>query len=145
MATPTVLDTPCLPWWGTLMNKGYGTTWDRAERREVLAHRFVYEQAFGSIPDGLFVLHRCDNPPCVNPEHLFLGDTRDNAIDMVRKGRHRGGARRGEANHFAKLTDAQVAVLRADRTAGMTQRALARKYGVGQSQVWRILRGESRS
>jgi hypothetical protein len=125
------------------MNKGYGTVHGGTKKQ--LAHRMVYEEAIGPIPAGLFVLHRCDNPPCVNPDHLFLGDTRTNALDMVAKGRRRGGARRGEANHFAKLTNDQVIALRADRESGMTQRALAGKYGVGQAQVWRILHGESRA
>lgn len=52
------------------------------------AHRFGWTLANGEIPPGMCVLHRCDNPPCVNPTHLFLGDRRDNAIDMIAKGRH---------------------------------------------------------
>lgn len=145
---PTPLDTPCIEWHGPRMRTrerevGYGTIGGGNSKK--LAHRVAYEQAFGPIPSGRMVLHRCDNPPCVSPDHLFLGDHASNARDMVAKGRHRGGARSGERNHFAKLSDADVARLRADREAGMTQRAAARKYGIGQTQAWRITHGHSRA
>jgi hypothetical protein len=66
--------------------KGYGLI--RFGGRKRGAHRLSYETWVGPIPDGLFVLHRCDNRRCINPDHLFLGTARDNAVDMVRKGRH---------------------------------------------------------
>lgn len=57
-------------------------------RRTQYHHRLVWEECFGPIPEGMFVLHHCDNPPCINPEHLFLGDHTANMRDMVSKGRH---------------------------------------------------------
>lgn len=65
---------------------GYGII--KREGRNWKAHRWAYTQAHGPIPDGMWVLHRCDNRPCVNPDHLFLGDAKANAEDMVSKGRH---------------------------------------------------------
>jgi hypothetical protein len=77
-------ETGCHLWTGTLIPGGYG-------RVHVAAHRLAYQLANGPIPGGMLVLHRCDNPPCCNPEHLFLGSPQDNMTDKVRKGRCRNG------------------------------------------------------
>ena len=81
----------CIEWTGAANQYGYGRR--QWKGRVVYVHRLAYEQAHGPIPPGLFVLHRCDNPPCYNPDHLFLGTQRDNLQDMSRKGRsiHRCG------------------------------------------------------
>ena len=76
----------CWEWTGSKNDKGYGRVY--ADRDEKRAHRAMWEQAHGPVPDGLWVLHRCDNPPCVNPDHLFLGTPLDNVRDMMAKGRH---------------------------------------------------------
>lgn len=72
----------CVEWAGLRFRDGYGRVGSKQ------AHRVAWEQTYGPIPEGLFVLHRCDNRPCVNPEHLFLGTNTDNMQDMVAKGRH---------------------------------------------------------
>jgi len=83
-----------------------------ADGQRVMAHRFSWELHFGPIPDGLLVCHKCDNPPCVRPDHLFLGTHKDNAADKVSKGRQtRCGANnyhRGEDHYAARLTAADV-------------------------------------
>ncbi len=75
----------CWLWLGAT-NTRYGMFW--CGGRQVKAHRFSWEMVHGPIPDGLLVCHRCDNPPCVNPSHLFLGSMSDNILDAVAKGRH---------------------------------------------------------
>ena len=79
----------CWLWLGTCRGDGYGLT-KTEDRKTIGSHRMAYLLTYGEIPDGLLVLHKCDNPPCVNPEHLFLGTHQDNRDDMLKKGRNRG-------------------------------------------------------
>lgn len=97
-----------------------------------MAHRIVYRNFVGE-PGNLCVLHRCDNPRCVNPDHLFLGTRTDNSIDKVQKNRQSKGE---TANH--KLREEQVREIRCLVEAGEKQRKIAEKYGVHQSAVSRI-------
>jgi len=129
----------CWVWTGHLNNKGYG----RINRNKIIvyAHRLAYELAFGSIPSGMEVLHRCDTPACVNPSHLFLGTQADNNRDCREKGRHSCGVRpRGEGHGGAKLTEAKVLEIRRAYEAGeMSQRQLATAFGVLRRSIMFIL------
>lgn len=122
---------------------GYGVLGLKKENRQVMAHRFAYELLVGPIPDGLFVLHRCDNPPCVNPDHLFLGTQKDNLDDMTQKGRRRWADNRGSRNGNAKLSDAQVEEIRSLYPA-CTQQQIADRFGIGQTYVSALARGKMR-
>lgn len=103
------------------------------------AHRAAWIAANGPIPDGLYVLHRCDNRRCVNPEHLFLGTHSDNMKDAAAKGRLPQHCLRGTDNPHAKLTEAQVLEVYALAHEGrMTQQQIADAYGIGRRRVGKI-------
>lgn len=129
----------CWIWRGKKNSDGYGEL--QVGLRIEKAHRFAYRREFGEIPFGMEICHRCDNPACVRPGHLFLGSHSDNMRDMVAKGRDRQPCRRGEKHGAAKLTDSQAVAIRSDRRA---QSAIAREYGVSQSLVSMIQRGRVR-
>ncbi len=109
----------CWEWLGSFFADGrYGSC--HVEARHWLAHRFAYAESRGCIPEGTFVCHRCDNPRCCNPAHLFLGTPAENSADMVQKGRSRTDAQRGERNGSRKLTEGWVRTIRALRAAGLS-------------------------
>ena len=101
-------------------------------------HRAAWLVTFGEIPAGMFVCHRCDNPPCCNPDHLFLGAHRDNMRDMRAKGRGRGA--QGSTNANSKLTAEQVAELRRRRLNGESCTALGREFGITPQYVGQLER-----
>ncbi len=130
-------DGDCWRWTGARDDKGYGRIY--LEGKFWLAHRFSHTIHFGEIPIGMFVCHHCDNPPCVNPEHLFLGTPRDNMIDCGAKGRIRCGDRNGERHPMVKLTEADVIGIR--NSVGFTQRQLSGIYGVARQTISDIRTG----
>src|SRR5690606_13418664 len=108
------------------------------------AHRVSYVLTHGSIPPGISVLHRCDNPPCVNPSHLFLGTPADNYNDMVSKGRD--VKLRGEDTSWSTLTEDDVREIRRTyipRHREFGGRALARKYGVTSGAIYQVIKRSS--
>lgn len=134
----------CVVWTGARCRDGYGNirVGHGTQRRMVGAHRVSWELHVGPIPEGKHVLHRCDNPPCVRPEHLFLGTHRDNFLDAAAKGRL--GKARGEDHGRSRLHNADVARMRClAATRGLSCRSLSRRFGVSKSTVARILKGES--
>lgn len=128
----------CWEWTAALGTTGYGVVTVRG--RKQTAPRVAYELTMGPIPAGVCVLHRCDNRRCVRPNHLYLGSYRDNALDRESRGRShdRGGVRNGRA----RVSAAEVRQLRELRGA-VTQEALARRFGISQTQVGAIQRGIS--
>ncbi len=132
----------CWEWRGSRMSAGYGVfslTTDRSHRN-VRAHRLAWELSHGEIPPGLLVCHRCDNPGCVRPAHLFLGSVRDNARDMVSKGR--GPRAKGELNNAAKLTAEGVRQIRTLLALGISQAWVHRAFGISSGNVSRIANGK---
>jgi hypothetical protein len=128
-------DGDCWLWTASLTRGGYGQF---PLRKGVIrrAHRIAWELENGPVPNGLWVLHRCDNPPCVRPSHLFLGTPKDNSADMTAKGRHNTPL--GSARPAARLSEADVITIRAARANGETGAALARRYGVHRSSIYHI-------
>jgi hypothetical protein len=155
----------CWTWTGTRSRQGYG--FFKLRGRMLKAHRCSYALTYGEIPDDLFVCHRCDNPTCVRPDHLFLGTARDNTMDRDQKGRtargDRNGARlhpesfrrgkgyftdrglhpqQGEANGRAMLTEEDVGEIRALLAQGtLSQATVAAKYSVSPSTIREIAAG----
>lgn len=127
----------CWLWLGSLDSSGYGNLGYQGRRR--LAHRLAWELARGDLPEGLHVLHVCDEPRCCNPEHLRLGTHADNMGDMARKGR----SLRGDRSPQAKLTAEQVRGVFKRRAEGATQSAIARDLCVDKSCISRILGGKA--
>lgn len=103
----------------------------------IYAHRFSWELHNGPIPNGLFVLHKCDVPSCVNPSHLFLGTHADNMDDRNKKQRQT----RGEKHPRAKLTEPDIKLIREMRHCGKTQQSIADFFEVSRSAVRNILNG----
>ena len=126
----------CHVWTGALMPNGYGQIKRPGERRQFYAHRLAWLIHKGPIPDGVSVLHRCDNRACVSVEPLFLGTQQANMQDMKEKGRHLYGQRNTEA----KLTTEQVLGIRALKGI-LTQKEIATKFDISQGKGSRIMRG----
>ena len=111
---------------------GYPQIEHRGRRKYV--HRFVFEDAYGPVPHGINVCHSCDNPPCINPEHLYLGTQADNCADASKRGR----TTIGEKNRHAKLTCADVEAVRA--AAGTaTQKIIAEQFGISRRTVGQVI------
>ena len=129
----------CWPWTGRKLPDGYGRLTIR--NRKWLAHRLAWTLTFGDIPAGLDVCHKCDNPGCCNPDHLFLGTHLDNMRDKVAKGR--ASALMGEDCPTAKLTNAAVIEIRRLRAEGWTLIRLGERFNTHLSNISLICRGKA--
>ncbi len=120
-------DAGCWEWEGSRNRQGYG------ECKGKPAHRVAWAITNGEIPAGMLVCHRCDNPPCCNPAHLFLGTPADNQADAARKGRK-----------DQKLSRGAVAEIRALAARGIPHKNIAQMYGISPKTVWKIAAGVAR-
>ena len=122
----------CWTWHGTLNGHGYGQFY--MQHKRFPAHRASWLLSFGDIPEGLFVLHRCDNPLCVRPDHLFLGTHKDNMRDMQNKGRRGRPPRvvnQGMADEIRRLAG-----------TGARRKDIAERFGISWRHVCAIIRGD---
>lgn len=156
----------CWFWTGGTNNMGYGMIGESVKPyRHTLAHRLSFELANGNIPQGMFVLHACDTPACVRPDHLSLGTQTDNMQDATQKGRVRKGAShpshlrpetvahgdrhgahthpesvpKGSARPNAKLTEDQVCEIRTAREAGELLASIAERFRLNKVTVWAVV------
>lgn len=131
----------CWEWTNAKNPKGYGVFCvDKKTNNNEQAHRVSYRLHYGEIPDLLKVLHRCDNPSCVRPDHLFLGTDGDNMRDKVAKDRQH----KGEKSPISKLTNAQVIEIRKRHAVGdISQSQLAREYGICHQTMGSLINGET--
>jgi hypothetical protein len=133
-------DDECWEWQSAKLLRGYGKL--RIGKTKKSAHRFSYELHKGEIPKGMCVCHSCDNPPCCNPKHLWLGTTRENTQDMIKKGR--GVYASGEKSGVSKLTQKQVNEIRELYKIGKyTHRKLAEKFNVVKGTITFILQNKT--
>jgi hypothetical protein len=131
--------TGCIEWTGARNNYGYGRI--RHAGGLVLTHRLAYELKHGPIPPGMEVCHKCDNPPCVNEDHLCLDTHAGNMADRDSKGR--GNQPKGEKHGNAKLTEASVLEIRRRIATGELQRVIAKDFGISRPVVGQISRGQT--
>lgn len=117
--------TGCLVWQKCTVQKGYGQI--RCDGRYTTTHRVAYRAAYGEIPDGMCVLHKCDNPACCEPTHLFLGTNKENIEDKVKKGRA-----------GKKLTFSDACEVKRMITYKIPQKEIAEHFSVNQSLISRI-------
>lgn len=124
----------CIEYEGSKDGDGYGMFSIRGY--QIRAHRYAYMQHYGDIPDGLIVMHKCDNPSCINPEHLILGTIADNNKDRDNKGHQT--PMRGPSNGNAWLTERQIPLLIADmKKRDLTVVEICAKYKIGKSTAYR--------
>lgn len=130
----------CWPWQASTWKKGYGRFYVNS-RLVLPAHRAQMMLLVGAIPADIEVCHTCDNPVCVNPKHLFLGTTKDNAADKVAKGR--AASAPGEKNHFAKLSPENVIFIRSKQRSSREFGDLSRQFGVSEGAIRFAYSGET--
>ncbi len=138
--SPPMQGTGCIEWMGGRTSAGYGGVWLNGE--SMYAHRLAFIGAGNHIPKGMCVCHRCDNPACCNPYHLFAGTKLDNNRDCLAKGRMPNrDVPKGEKQHLAKLTKDDVLEIRS--RPWENQYDLAKEFGVSQHTIWAVLRNRT--
>ncbi len=128
----------CWIWIASCAGMGYGQIKLPGERRQIYAHRLSYLIHKGPLPEGKHICHTCDNPKCVNPDHLFVGTSQDNHDDMTKKKRHTYGQR----SATAKITEEQARQVLGMVGLGIKQNVIAKTFGLSQVQISRIKLGK---
>jgi len=124
----------CWEWFGPKHRQGYGY------HKQTMAHRYSYQLYKGAFPKELHVCHSCDNPSCVNPDHLRVGTKSENTKDAIERGQHKIG----ENSVKAKLSNIDVAIIRASLEAGISGKVLADKFNVCEATISKIKIGNGR-
>ncbi len=132
-------ETGCLDWTGSCLPKGYGNC--TIKGKWVRSHRAIYELINGPIPNGLHCLHKCDNPRCCEISHLFLGTNKDNVIDKMKK--NRCSRPLGSANHFAKINENLVVLIKKQLEKGVLNSSICNEFGVSKYVVSQIKTGRT--
>lgn len=132
----------CWPWTASCRGNGYGR-FKIEPRVSVATNRLAWALHNQKDPGPMLVCHSCDNPPCCNPGHLWLGTVRDNNADKIEKGRGRTGPQDGEQNGAAKLSALQVETIKAMIRAGKNNKEIAKPFGVTHQLISRIRRGKA--
>ena len=127
----------CWNWQGTKDKNGYGVL--NHTKKALKAHRISYEIYYSKPLNQLHCLHKCDNPSCVNPLHLFSGTNLDNVRDKIQKGRCFTGNQKGSKNGFSKLTEKEVIEIRNLYNMGVSKKDLSKKYNVHKSNIHYIV------
>lgn len=135
----------CWVWTAAKYPSGYGLFVSHKGESPEGAHRVSYRLTFGKIPKGKQILHRCDNRPCVLPDHLYAGTQSENMHDKIRRGRWKYTPRnqRGENNPNSIISDARVAKMLAEIESGKGPISVARKYGISYKTLWAIRKRKS--
>jgi hypothetical protein len=136
-----IVPSGCWEWAGAKNKEGYGHF--RMSGKVMLAHRCSYLLLTGDIPEGMIVMHSCDNPSCVNPEHLRAGTHADNMADRNFKGRASGGSLKGGRHPGAKLTASDIKSIRSLCGRGIPQSKIAARFNISQPTVCNINRRKS--
>jgi len=139
------MDTCCWIWIGAITSCGYGCIQRRGRNSVVSAHIASWELENGPIPEGICVLHQCDNPICVRPDHLFLGTKKDNTADAIAKGRHyfnEPPMLYGTKSPCAKISEEDALIIRFFRKHGAPAKMLARIFSISKTEVYRVGSGQ---
>ena len=142
LSKTTTTSSQCFEWQMARDARGYGKA--RFDSKTYLTHRIALSLYTGvSITTELDALHSCDNPPCLNPNHLRWGNARENARDMVDRGRQNHPDRRGSKHHMSKLDEQKVLEIKELFRSPLSNAAIARLYGVTKDNIWCIRHGKT--
>lgn len=134
------IETECWEWQGVKNELSYGIFC--TNKLKIRAHRYAWELFRQPIPSGLFLCHHCDNPACINPDHMFVGTQADNVKDMEKKGRRRNKPQPGEKNYFAKLNEEQVRTIFFYK-GHMSAKEMATLFHITTAAIWFIWSGRT--